>query len=354
MSASSGYPTSKKAIGSIAGYTAEETTTKSQFNTIQETGSDRVAIDVTQRVPFKVEDKIVNYATKRLIATTVAHNARKGDLIKFTSGALVDMDAPVLSCPDANTIILATELDITPSAADTFEICRYTFWKVDSTGNLQVTSTPGPARFLRDSVETVVSEDTAAPANNKPSPSAMMIKKDDGNWHPVMLDTTNPYAHTPIPVCITDLTGTANVTINAGDIAVGIKHNGTDPSSVRIGDGTTLAAVTANNEIKTKDTDLLTELKLSNAELVNGDIYAGNVDDTTGQSLVVPTVGKKKIRFVQNSGVELYIFKGATKLGALEKGGKIEFFSTFNGVDALIIKSKTGTNAVNLTWNILE
>lgn len=354
MSGSSGYPTTKKSLGKIAGYPEDSTQVSSQFNTLQDTGSDRIALDVTQRVAFKVEDRVVNYATKRLVASTVAHNARKGDLIKFTSGALIGIDAPVLNCPDVNTLILGTELNVAPSAADTFEICRYTFWKTDSDGNLSVVSDQGPSKFVKDTVETVVAEDTVTPANNKPNPSGMMIKKDDGSWHPVTLDTTNPYQHTPIPVCITDLTGTASVTINAGDISVGIKHNGADPSSVRIGDGTTLAGITLSNELKTHDTELLAELKLSNAQLIDGDILSANVDDTAGASLVVPTAGKKKIRFVQNSGVELYIFKGATKIGALEKGGKIDFFATFNGVDALIIKSKAGTNAVNLTWNILE
>lgn len=113
-----------------------------------------------------------------------------------------------------------------------------------------VSLSPSSVKFVNNSVLTDVTSDSLAPANNSPLPTGLMIKKDDGNYYPVTLDTTNPYQHTPIPVAITDVTGTANVTITAGDIQVGIKHNGSDPSSVRIGDGTTLAAVTVANALK--------------------------------------------------------------------------------------------------------
>lgn len=86
-------------------------------------------------------------------------------------------------------------------------------------------------------------------------PTRLFINK-DGTDTAVTLDTVAPYANVPIPVALTDVTGSAIVTITAGDINVGIKHDGTDPSSVRIGDGTTLTGVTTSNELKVKETTI--------------------------------------------------------------------------------------------------
>ena len=144
----------------------------------------------------------------------------------------------------------------------------------------QVSITPTPIEFNLNGVSTTVAEDTTTPANNHPMPSGLMIKKDDGNYYPVTLDTTNPYQHTPIPVAITDVAGTSNVTINAGDIQVGIKHNGADPSSVRIGDGTTLAGVTLSNELKTSDTSTQVKLDSVIANQTNKTQYVRLTDGT--------------------------------------------------------------------------
>jgi len=132
-----------------------------------------------------------------------------------------------------------------------------------------VSLSPSAVKYKDNSVLTDVSSDSLAPVNNHPLPTGLMIKKDDGNYYPVTLDTTNPYAHTPIPVAITDVTGTANVNITAGDVNVSIKHNGADPSSVRIGDGTTLAGVTGSSELKVSDSSAGTKLDTLHTDLVN-------------------------------------------------------------------------------------
>ena len=260
MSAPSGFPTSKKSLSSIAGYTNDQTQVQAQFNTIQPTGSDRFATDVTQRVAYLLETATTAAnCQKRLIKTAAPHNARKGDIIKFKSGALLGLDAPVLSVPDTSTIILATELDAIPAGGVSFEICRYTFWKTNSDGELQASS--GPLRIIVDGVDTELKLDTANPANNIPLP-------------------------------------------------------------------------TINQE----------------AKLVNGDVDDYTFDNVSGVTLYTGVA--KKVRLVQNGGELLYIYKGLTKIGALEAGGKIEFFADFALTDSLIIKSKAGTVTTNICWNV--
>ena len=85
--------------------------------------------------------------------------------------------------------------------------------------------------------------------------SQLYIMK-DGTPTLVSLDTVSPGTapgHIPIPVVITDVNGMAVVNITAGDINVKIVHDGTDPSSIRMGDGTTLVGVTTSNEMKVSD-----------------------------------------------------------------------------------------------------
>lgn len=348
MTSPKGFPSSKKSMSGIPGYSNEQTTSNAQFNTLQDTGSDRVALDVTQRVAFKYQDNntVAPGSTKRLIKTTLANTARKGDIIKFVSGTLKGIDCNILSVPDANTVILAGELDSIPAAGVDIDFFRYTFWTTDEDGSLNVVSTPGPTRFIKDTIESVVTEDTVDPTNNNPFPNGLMIMKDDGKWYPVKLDQTNPYSHTPIPVCLTDVLGSSVVNVTASDLNVSIKHNGADPSSVRLGDGTTEAGITSNNELKVKDA-------INYLEPYASDIYSGTIDNVSGAILTNPTVGRKKIRLVQNSGADLYLFNGG-RFFALEKGGKAEFFFTFDGVNPLVVKTISGSATINLAWTLFQ
>lgn len=151
--------------------------------------------------------------------------------------------------------------------------------------------------------------------------SQMHILK-DGVVTAIQLDTLNPYSHTPLPVVITDVTGTANVTITAGDISVGIKHNGTDPSSVKIGDGTDLMVVNADGSINTTIT--ATDLDIRN--LTSNDIIT--VTGGVGQTFDVKVTLDNESVVITNSDI-------ATVAGAVS-GNEMQ-------VDIITIPSITET-----------
>ena len=114
---------------------------------------------------------------------------------------------------------------------------------------------------------------------------------------PVELDTSSPYANTPIPVVITDITGTSTITIDAGDISVNIKHDGLDPSSVRIGNGISLVEVSSNNEL------LVREIK-------------GNLGNTFKVSLETFTIGgAQNLIGISTPVKQVYISANETNLG---------------------------------------
>ncbi len=231
-----------------------------QILTGQKISGERFGLDTFIHGIYRVSavsDLVEAPAHRRVIKAT-GHVAKKNDFIQFYTGANIGQEIQVLSVPDANTIVLASNLEVLPSVGDEFYVLRSVTPRYSQDGDLNVSS--GPVRFTLDAVDTLVREDTADATNNHPMPSGMMIKKDDGKYYPVTLDTSNPYAHTPIPVVITDLAGSTTVNITAGDLNVSIKHNGADPSSVRIGDGTETANVNASNELQVADDTARTHL----------------------------------------------------------------------------------------------
>jgi len=99
-------------------------------------------------------------------------------------------------------------------------------------------------------------------------PTALYIVK-DGTLTPVELDSSAPHTNVPIPVVITDINGSAVVNVTAGDLYVNIRHDGTDPSSVRIGDGTEIMLVNPDGSINVVTSSTI---PTSMAHLYNGTI----------------------------------------------------------------------------------
>lgn len=162
------------------------------------------------------------------IINATAHAALVGDVISFTSGALDTKEYKVIATT-TDTIEVGELMSEAPAAADSFKILRHKYPLVNSDGLLQVTSTPGPLRFTLDGAEQIVTEDTVTPANNA-----------------------------PLPVKLTGATGDINIT--AGDLNVQTSHTGASFDSMRIGDGTETAEVSASGELQVRDDSANTTL----------------------------------------------------------------------------------------------
>ena len=218
-----GFRTSQKILEQVDGYTDEQSQDKPVYVTVNNLGSGKVGLDVLTRSLYNVNgdgatDAAEAGSTDRVLVAT-GHGAAVGDVIRITSGANANLEAPVLSVPDANTIILGIKLPSAISAADTFELHRQTVLVADSTGALTVNT--GPVQFTQDGSTVTVTEDTGTPANN-----------------------------IPLPVKLTDITGDINITAN--DLNVQLSHIGANADSTRIGDGTNELGITANNEALTQ------------------------------------------------------------------------------------------------------
>jgi predicted nucleic acid-binding Zn-ribbon protein len=170
MSTPKGYPTQKKTIGSIDGYTELQTKSASNFVTVQPSHDDRVAMDTVARFGVLVDTDAAEAGSSRRVIKATNHVSIPGDYIRITQvGVNQYSEMSVLSTPDADTIILAGELPAAVSDGDTFEIKRYQTPSLDpATGGISTTA--GPIQYRRDSVDTVVNEDTSTAANSRPLP----------------------------------------------------------------------------------------------------------------------------------------------------------------------------------------
>ncbi len=144
----------------------DDSTTRLEYVTGQNTNGQKRAMDtvVYGTYPVSTGNLIAAGSTQRIIKKA-AHGARRNDILQFTSGAGSGVAIQILSCPDVNTMILASTSEFTLVVGDTFDIKRYISPQYDSNGALSVVASSGPIQFDKDAVATVVSKDTSVPAN---------------------------------------------------------------------------------------------------------------------------------------------------------------------------------------------
>lgn len=217
MSSPKGFPSALK-----------EARTAANFSTVEPVHEEQNALSVLTHQFMREVDPLVtieaNSTQTNLVVT--GHQALRGDVVNFTSGALDGKEVKVWST-SANEIILAEKLTVAPAPGDTFQLLRHKAPRVDDDGFFITTS--GPIQFRRDMLPTYVDEDTVDPANN-----------------------------VPLPVKLTGVTGDINITAN--DLHVQLSHSAANPDSTQIGDGTEILQITAAGEALVKDQDVLAML----------------------------------------------------------------------------------------------
>lgn len=216
-----------------------------EYLTLQKDHLDRVGSDTLLRGYATVQSLFAASIVDNVIEL-VGHTAQVGFMIQHVLSGdeffVSDITGNFISCKNA----------INPAYnGQVFDIRKAVTQQYSTNGEQLVSVSPAPIEFVRNGIDTQVAEDTAVIANNRPMPQGLHIKNETGEWVPVTLDQTAPYANVPIPVAITDITGSSVVNVTASGLNVKIVHNGADPSSIRLGDGITEVGVTTNNELKT-------------------------------------------------------------------------------------------------------
>lgn len=147
MSGIKGYPSTKKLVKIIDNYTDAQSKTEMEFVTAQKSYDQRVQLDVLSRFAFRLHAsvKTVNANSTARVIIDTAHGAQPGDFVRFELASQNPyFEATILSCPDANTMILSAELPNTPVAGDEYFILRYATQRIDSSGAQSVVFDPNP------------------------------------------------------------------------------------------------------------------------------------------------------------------------------------------------------------------
>lgn len=164
MSSIRGWPSSKK-----------KGDTQGQHVTIEPMGPEQYGMTVAAKIfAYVLGTDAVEAGSTTTVIVATAHVAKAGDVIRFTSGALDDIETKVIETA-TNSITVADTLSVAPSAADTFQILRPRWPVVNDAGQLTVSSTPGPTQFVLDGVDTEVEESTGTPANSRPLPVKILL-----------------------------------------------------------------------------------------------------------------------------------------------------------------------------------
>ena len=144
-----------------------------EFVTIQPTDEFRYALDIP-RFAFRVNPAPLTAAanTGTIDGVTwvydTATDAKKGDFVRFDSGANEFLEVPIVKV-EANRFLLGAKVNnVVPG--DTFYIMRYATQLVGDDGSQIVTITPSPIAFVKNGVNTEVEEDTSTPGNSIPLP----------------------------------------------------------------------------------------------------------------------------------------------------------------------------------------
>lgn len=226
-----------------------------KYVTVIPVGSGRNAMDTVSRGYYSVANaEVVEAGSDANLLKKTAHTFKKGDLIRLqtTANSVEEFEVFVDEIIDADYVRLSAILSANLTAGDTYDHLRPISERFDSTGTTLATITPFPMSYDLDGSVVNVKKDTVTPANTR-----------------------------AVPV---EIHGASGVTfnINAGDLGVQLNHTGANSDSVRVGDGTNLLGINANNEAKTHDADALTKLTEIDNVLDTIDVDTGNISTDIG------------------------------------------------------------------------
>lgn len=170
-----GYPTQKKLIDGLDGFTDQQSITKNEFVTAQPSYSDKLLLDTANesltRLHSVVKTAEANTVHPDRVLKSTAHGAAKGDVVRFElASANPYFEATIISIPDANTMILGAKLPNNIVTGDEFYILRHVTPRVADDGTLIATLAAAPVQFVKNGTDTEVSVNTTTLGSSEPLP----------------------------------------------------------------------------------------------------------------------------------------------------------------------------------------
>ncbi len=347
-----GNPSQKKLTNQITPYSTVETQTTTEYVTAQPTSSNRIAMDIVNNGVYRIgalrTTEVGSIDLKRIIICT-AHNAKKGDVIRFqTSAANPGFEASILSVPDTDTIILAAQLDADiDEGTDQFYVLRHVTAAFDSNGNVQVSQ--GPVQFVLDGSDTEVMQDTAVPANSLPLP--VLNLNSDGTPADLALEATLQQVKDSLAT-IETLDFATETTLN--DLNIKVTKADTDDVIVTasaLPAGASTSALQVAEAILIGAVNETAPLTDTAASGVNGRLQKIAQNLTSLQTAT--TGGTQKTQLVDNGGANIDTLNSGTGLNALNFAMTATQYviSTANSTVAQLGSGATFTGTIETVFN---
>jgi len=165
-------------MGKIAAFPAQRSVDNrfdENLATVSPVESLKYAQDVSSRVYVQLiaSDAVEVGSTSTVIMAT-GHSAIRGDILRFTSGPFADREA-VVEQVGAATITLADELPSAPDTGNAFDITRYCRPRVNSSGEVVVSSSATPNVLLVYDTVAAVADTTLTTVASYTAPSATTV-----------------------------------------------------------------------------------------------------------------------------------------------------------------------------------
>lgn len=266
-------------MSGISGFSNQKKLGGAQFASVQGTGSDKFGINTAQMYLFDITPSAIAITgvtqdpviSDKVWLEVVSHGAKVGDVVRFPNNAdaLFGWELDVVEVLDANTLAVhnisfINNVPTLPTVGEMVKTCRWVTAKADSEGAL--TTSSGPAQFIKNGATQTVAQDTVTPANNNPLPAGLYIIK-DGVVVPVLKDTGLPSNTVGIPVEVVAASGTP-INITAGDLNVQLSDQGVNFDSLRVGDGSGVyLLVNADGSINVNDAAVLAAINQMNTDI---------------------------------------------------------------------------------------
>lgn len=252
-----------------SGYSNQKKLGISQFETVQNLGSDKYGKNVAVKSLYEIMPAAAIVSVSSIVGDSgqvkywnieiTAHGAVVGNVLRMVTGTLINAEFEIMQVIDVDNVYVLPITATLPIVAETAEIMGWVTQKLSAAGEQNVSITTPPTSFEYNGAPQTVIQDTTTEANNRALPNLTFIYK-DGVQVPITKDTGLPSNTIPMPVEIVAASGTP-INITAGDLNVQLSDQGVNADVVRIGDGTTQLGITVANEAKVHDADVKTELQ---------------------------------------------------------------------------------------------
>jgi hypothetical protein len=185
-----------------------------------------------------------------------AHGASVGNVLRITSGALLNFEFDIVQIVDANNFYILPISDVKPTTAMTAVIMGWVTQKLALDGSTSVSVTTPPSSYYYNGAPQFVNQDTLNASNNKALPNLAFFFE-DAVQTPVFKDTVTPANSKPLPVEIiagsssevllegfVDPNNSSTTALGAGGVFTGAAFNITSYAAINVNVKSDVASAT--------------------------------------------------------------------------------------------------------------